>query len=267
MSKNQLYVHHHLGLGDHFHCNGLIRYLSKKKFKREKIIVFAKRNYKAMIEFMYRDNKNISVRAIDNDPNIEEEQINIITKKNNYKIIKVGFDYFVKQSKSKKKMTIDMIFYKQLKIPFKYRFKYSYWKRDKKRENNLYKKLVKNKNYAFVHDDPSRNFLIKNDFINPSLQIIRNSSKVNIFDYGKILEKAKEIHVMESSIRCMLETLNTGKSKHFLYDFVGGPWKSMPFKVKSKQWRGTIKNWKLIKVNYKEKNSFQKIINKIFNNF
>ena len=49
-------------------------------------------------------------------------------------------------------------------------------------------------------------------------QIIRNSYSHSIFDYSEIIENSKEIHVMESSARCMLEYLNTEKSKHYLYN-------------------------------------------------
>ena len=33
MSK-KIYILHHLGLGDHFHCNGVVRFLLKEKYNR-----------------------------------------------------------------------------------------------------------------------------------------------------------------------------------------------------------------------------------------
>ena len=30
MKKEKILIYHHLGLGDHFNCNGLVRYLYKK---------------------------------------------------------------------------------------------------------------------------------------------------------------------------------------------------------------------------------------------
>ena len=29
-NKNKILIYHHLGLGDHFHCNGIVRTLYKK---------------------------------------------------------------------------------------------------------------------------------------------------------------------------------------------------------------------------------------------
>ena len=83
--------------------------------------------------------------------------------------------------------------------------------------------------------------------ISKEFQIIKNSYEYRIFDDSKIIENAKEIHVMESSARCMLEYLNTENSKHFLYNFIDGPWKSMPFKIESKRWKRTIKKLEINK--------------------
>ena len=96
-----------------------------------------------------------------------------------------------------------------MKSRYSKRFEFTYWKRDLIEEENLYNKLVKKENHAFVHDDQSRDFVIKDENISDNLQIIRNSNEYSIFDYSKIIENAKEIHVMESSTRCMLEYLNT----------------------------------------------------------
>ena len=64
----------------------------------------------------------------------------------------------------------------------------------------------------------------------------------------------------------MMETLNTNKAKHFLYDFKGGPWKSIPFINKNKKLIGSKKNWKFIKVKFQnnKKNFFKKL--KFFSN-
>ena len=183
------------------------------------------------------------------------DDVNSHLKKNDI-FEKIGFEYFVK-NKDKNK-TIDMLFYEQHKIDYSKRFELTYWKRDYESEDKLYNLLVKKKDYVFIHDDPGRGFIIKNDTINEKFQIIRNSYDYNIFDYAKILENAKEIHVMESSIRCMIEFLNTENSLHYLYNFVGGPWKSMPFYNSQNRMIGSIKNWKIVKLNFK-KNFFQKL--------
>ena len=74
---------------------------------------------------------------------------------------------------------------------------------------NLFKlAIVKNENFIFVHDDPSREYNITLDFDG---QIIRSHEHPEflIFDFVKILKKAKEIHVMYSSFFALLETTDT----------------------------------------------------------
>ena len=257
--KNRIFIYHHLGLGDHFHCNGVVRFLLKKKYKNKQVNLFAKKKYKKMIEFMYRDLENLKIIPVSNNEKLEFQNIKSIVKKDDI-LEKIGFDYFEQNKDSKK--TIDMIFYKQYKINYSNKKKLTYWKRDKKLEDKLFKKLIKSSNYIFIHDDPKRNFYIPNPKSISKYQIIRNSYKYQIFDYSKILENAKEVHVMESSIRCMMEHLNTNKVKLYLYNFTNGPWKSIPYYDKYNNIVGSVKNWKIINMQIPKKKSF---IKKIFN--
>ena len=254
--SNDVFIYHHLGLGDHFHCNGVVRFLLKKKYPNKKIRLFAKSKYSEMVEFMYRDVENLEVIPINNDEKKELDNVNSYISENDI-VEKIGFDFFLK-NKNKNK-TIDMIFYEQFNIEYSKRFELTYWKRDFEKETQLFEKLVKKDEYVFVHDDPDRGFVISDKNINSKFQIIRNSYEYDIFDYSKILENAKEIHVMESSIRSMVEFLDTKNSSHYLYNFVNGPWKSMPFYNEKKEIVGSVKNWKIIDLNFKKKNFFQKL--------
>tara|TARA_Y100000590_G_C15622628_1_gene978189 strand:- start:379 stop:1170 length:792 start_codon:yes stop_codon:yes gene_type:complete len=259
--SNNVFILHHLGLGDHFHCNGVVRFLIKNKYLQKKIKLFAKKKYHTMVKFMYRDIEDLEVISISNDEKKEIDEINNYISKNDI-IEKIGFDYFLK-NKNKDK-TIDMIFYEQFNIDYSKRFELTYWKRDYIKEEKLYNKLVKKENYAFVHDDHGRDFVIKDENISRDAQIIRNSNEHSIFDYSKIIEKAKEIHVMESSIRCMLEYLNTKNSKHFLYKFKSDKRGSIPFYNNKNEIVGSSKEWKIIDINNIKKNN---IMTKIKNYF
>ena len=107
MSK-KIYILHHLGLGDHFHCNGVVRSLLKEKYKDTKVILFAKQKYLKMVQFMYRDLHNLKVISISNDEKKEQEEINSYLNEED-KIERIGFDYFLKNKHKNK--TIDMLFY------------------------------------------------------------------------------------------------------------------------------------------------------------
>ena len=70
---------------------------------------------------------------------------------------------------------------------------------------------------------------------------------------------------MESSARCMLEYLNRNNCENFLYDFVGGPWKTVPHFNKNNEIIRSSKKWKFIKIDYLPKKPFYKKITKVFN--
>ena len=255
--SNNVFIYHHLGLGDHFHCNGVVRFIINHQHKNKKFKLFAKSKYYEMVKFMYRDIEDLKIIEISNNEEQEKDEIESYIKDGDI-LEKIGFDYFLKNKNQNK--TIDMLFYEQFNIEYSRRFELTYWKRDHEKENRLYDLLVNNPNYIFVHDDPSRGFTIPEKLLSKNYQIIKNSYEYSIFDYCKIIENAKEIHVMESSARCMMEYLNTSRAAHFLYDFVGGPWKSIPFYNQKKEIIGSVKKWKIININFKKKNFLQKFL-------
>ena len=162
-------------------------------------------------------------------------------------LIKIGHEFLYKNFKLINKIyTCDMLFYKQMDIPYKIRHEGTFWKRNKLKENKLYNKLIKSKKYAFIHDDPSRGFVIDDKVVSKGLSILRNSNKVNILHYGKILENASEIHLMESSIRCMIESLKIKSKKNNIYRFINGFYKSIHFieikKLLEVKLNGSLKN-------------------------
>ena len=132
--NKQVYIYHHLGLGDHFHCNGVVRFLLNEKYKDFKVKLFAKKKYFEMVKFMYRDLINLEIIPITNDEKKEKEEIETIINDTD-NIEKIGFDYFLK-NKDKGK-TIDMLFYEQYNIDYSKRFELTYWKRDLIKERKL----------------------------------------------------------------------------------------------------------------------------------
>ena len=219
--KNKIFIFHHLGLGDHFHCNGIVRALYKKHISKKKIYLIVQKPYSYMVEEMFSDLKKLKYKIIklNKQKNNENEIVQQIVKNKNFNLIKIGHEYLYKNFKLINKIySCDMLFYKQMGIPYKIRHEGSFWIRNKLKENKLYNKLIKSKKYAFIHDEPPRGFVIDDKVVSKGLSILRNSNKVNILHYGKILENASEIHLMESSIRCMIENLKIKSKKNYIYN-------------------------------------------------
>ena len=256
----KIFIHQHLGLGDMILCNGLIRHMLSFTSRNDKIFLFCKNIHYQAIKFMYRDEKKINLISINNNRN-ENNQINKILnkQKRNYELIKIGHEFYQPTSNlnhdKENLWPCDIIFYKQFNIPFEYRFNKCYWKRDLKKEKKVFKTLVgKNKNYIFLHDDPKRNLFIDTKKINKKYKIIKNDYKYSIFDYGLILENAKELHLMESSFRQLVETLDTKKSKMYLYKGRGGDHSINLYNKNINKWVGTSKRWIVINDSIMQKN-------------
>ena len=274
-----IYVHQHSRLGDMILCNGLIRILSKK-YSNNYLNIFCRSRHIKLIRFMYRDQKKIKLIPLNENNKLKNEKLlmkyegkfieNYLKKKNIKKdrIITIGFEHYHNTKNlnpdKKRPWPCDIVFYKQFNIPFKKRFTETYWQRNKILEKRLYNKLIKRKEkYIFVHDDPGRNIFINNNFFNKNIKkIIKNDIKENIFNYGYLLENASEIHIMESSIRQIIEVLKIKTKKLYLYKGRGGEHDIDLYNDKLKKFIGTSKKWKIIKNGIVFKKN-QKIMNKI----
>ena len=219
----KLAIHHHLGLGDHLDCNGMVRYILKNS-DFDKICVFSKSNYYEMIEYMYRDNPDISVVKIDKSLN-ENQQVFEYVKNNEFEhFLRVGFENYPFLKEHLYDKNCWEFFYDQVKIPYSARIDYFYFERDNKQEQRVYEKLnPKNKPFIFVHDDESRGFKVdRKHFVDSKLETVENDVTENIFYFTKILEEAEEIHCMESSFKSLID-LYAKTDKIFYHDFRNQP--------------------------------------------
>ena len=251
----KVYIYHHLGLGDHISCNGLVRTIVNKN-KNNIYYLFCKNSLADTIRFMYRDLGNIKVKPIKSIHADKEIEKYLLKLKNKSKIIKIGFQnynkIYAKINLKNNPVTYDMVFYKQMGINYKNRFTNCYWKRNKKEENRVYRKLIKNpkKKYLFVHDEPSLDYKIDQSFFSKGYEVIKNDKNEILFNLAKVLENASELHLMESSIRNMAESLDLKAKNKFLYIWRR---KDMAprYDYKQKKIIGSRKNWKIIFTNPK----------------
>lgn len=201
------YVYHHLGLGDHIICNGLVRHFAKKF---DKLSLFCKPHNYENVSYMYRDNKNIIVLPIGEDLDV----IKYINKNNIDKnTIRVGFEK-INDCGTK---TFDECFYTSIGLPFDIRFNEFYLERNVELENNIFNTLnPNNEKYIFIHGSIDKNKIRKD------LKIIPNPIEYKIFDLLTLIENAEEIHLMESSIKCLINSVQINKPKIFYHNYVRG---------------------------------------------
>ena len=91
--NNELHLHHHLGLGDHMDCNGLVRFfLATGDYDR--INLFVKSTYYNMIKTMYSDESRINLVKIDVNKDEDQQVFEYVKKSGNTNLLRVGHENY-----------------------------------------------------------------------------------------------------------------------------------------------------------------------------
>lgn len=231
--KKKYYIYHHLGLGDHIICNGLVRELCKKDGD---YFLFVKTHNSENVEFMFRDIKNLKLIKVGND----SEVINHIQKYPK-EVLKIGHENlnFIKNFYSCK---WDDAFYKQMNVDFEKRWSSFYFLRDHEIESELYELLNENdEDYCLIHNKDSQGIdRINYERIDPNLKkiFLDKIPGYILFHYPLLIEKAKEIHCIDSSFKHLVDSVNTN-SKLFYH-------KNYLQRYSENDEHNHIKNWIII---------------------
>ena len=91
-------------------------------------------------------------------------------------------------------------------------------KRDDKREGDLFRRIDPRGDYVFLHDDAR--FKIDHKRVG-GLQVVSPIAGLtsNIFDYCLLIEKAREIHVIDSSFMFLIDLLPDFGQKLFIHRY------------------------------------------------
>jgi hypothetical protein len=199
------YIYHHLGLGDHIICNGLVREYSKQF---SEIIIFCKQHNYESVSFMFSDLKNL--RILIGDDNYVLNYLRTIPEQN---IIRIGYTGY---NWGNLNLNFERTFYFQAGLDFNKRWDSFKLIRDKNKEIQLFNVFgFKEKEYIFVHQDKERNFLIDNKYLkNKKIIFMEKGLTLNIFDYLYLIENATEVHVIESCLAFIIDSLQLQEDKN-----------------------------------------------------
>lgn len=194
---NKILIHHHLGLGDHIVCNAIVR---KIYSKNESVTLAVKPHNLISVQSLYKDT-NIDFLVG------EDHEIESLYEK--YDVLRIGFE-------NCNEFNWERSFYKQMNIDYAERYTNFYIQRNFQAEKQLEDQLNLPNEFAFC------NTLYSGGEI--SMKIKSSLSKIylskitdNIFDWIGVLEKATEIHTIDSSIFHLVKQLNLNSKKYF-YD-------------------------------------------------
>ena len=138
-------IHHHLGLGDHFICNGLVNYLISYNPKTKFSLACKEHNFPT-VSSMYKHCVNLEVCSVRVDSEVE----NIY---HNYdQVYRAGFEGIQDEKHWEEGL------YESVGIPFSARWNYCLFPRDYAKEQQLFNNLTNGKDY---NNESKRNSLYK----------------------------------------------------------------------------------------------------------
>lgn len=209
----ETYIYHHLGLGDHIIMNGYVRMLCDYY---DRVFLFCKpKNIRNVIK-MFRDEKKIKFLAFED--NGVRNYMNIF-KHNEYKIIGHTPSFFKKLDDPSNHETFDVLFYKTQNVDPNIKWNNFYYLRNKESEKKAFVKynLNEDEEYVFIHDSNDRKI---NRNVPKNIRIIKpNNIEVDIFDHLMIIEKAKEVHVMNSSFMNLIDCIQLRQDGLFYHEY------------------------------------------------
>jgi hypothetical protein len=222
-AKTKAFIYHHLGLGDHFWCNGAVRYLATSY---DEVTVVVKRNNEAVVRSMYLDDPSIKFYVINDDIDlypfvVRKEYL----ESQGYTVFSCGYHVTHKEQAI---YDFPYSFYDDLNIPRDVRTNYFYVAHYNESTELL--KLIKEvvSEYILIHQkssqksidiysklqtaypntlilDINENHYTKEHKFYDIAQLVVNQPMIL---YKEIAEHAKEIHCLESSFYCFASHLD-----------------------------------------------------------
>jgi hypothetical protein len=223
-------------MGDHILCNAIVRTYAEKYTR---VYLFVKPQNISNVAYMYRDLKNFKPIALDD---AQTKFFMRINPDNKYLIVGITLEWF-KKLDNKEFETFDHGFYVAADVPFEHKWNKFYFQRDIEKEKDTYYNklgLKDNENFIFMHDDPKNGRVINETYISKNDKIIKpiDYLDIGVFDFLYTIEKAKEIHCMDSSFSCLIDTIQLRNDNLFMHSYVRKDNSPSPkFKLK----------WKIIK--------------------
>jgi len=186
-------IYHHLGLGDHFICNGLVRELIQKQNATH---LFVKHHNSETVSQMYEDT---ILRLIP----VSGDQEVIDSVKMNDLGVQIGFHNLNQHD------PFDQQFYKLANVPFEKRWTSFKVNRHPKKESELIYNLKLPPKFALLHEDESRGYKIDKNKINLPIVKLHPIQGFTMIDWLGAADLAEEIHVIDSSFMFLLDSVET----------------------------------------------------------
>lgn len=198
-----MYIYHHLGLGDHISCHGIVRHYCENE---SEIKLFVKEHNLQNVKRMYKDIKNLEY--IVGDDNFVKD---FLRRNQVGKLLKIGFEQLNSTE------NFEYQFYKLAGLPIEYKYSKFYIDRDFEKEKSVFETLnLEDNNYLFVH---SGGYKLKDNFFENNIRIVEPIG-YGFFDWMYTIENSKQIHCIDSSFICLIDCMETKNIPLFNHRYV-----------------------------------------------
>jgi hypothetical protein len=231
-----LVFHHHTSLGDHFICNAIVHIYAEQLCER--LHLPCHKRYYETISCLYQDFENIIVHPFNDDWATLEQEMFPWAKEKEWPVTRIGFEnvYYRKLQRVNSPaeffaVNFDRQFYEQANILFKERYEKFILPKEIPGVDEVYDKLTESeKDYIIVHRNSSAEEDYPIDLWNwrrnqigsvPDIKVIdiKVGQTTNMLSYMKLIENAKEIHCVNSSFFCLVDSVCMKiKPKLFYHD-------------------------------------------------
>lgn len=194
---DRVLVYHHLGLGDHFVCNGMVRFMADALSCKRLYLPVKSFNLGTIFQ-MYSDDPRIVPLSVVSDadvPLLPEVSADV-------PVVRVGFEKC-------RPNDWDVSFYDSIGLSYDIRWSHFKVNRDPVREKLLdsYFGLSPKDKFVLIHEDSSvGTFPIK---VDTDLRVIKvKKVSDSLIDWCGLIERAEEVHCIDSSFVHLAQSMN-----------------------------------------------------------
>ncbi len=194
-------------------CHGIVREYAKRY---DRVGLFSLPHNHTSVAFMYRDLSNLTVISANETKTTELIKNNSSSGGLGYDEVKIiGFEYLDRTSNEQ----LEKQFYKIADVALTKKWDSFFVERDFEKELALFERVAPKNNYVFLHEDAPRNYRIERQLIDKKYKIFEPAPNFteNVFDYCTIIERADEIHVIDSSFMFLIDCLDYTNPKQKLF--------------------------------------------------
>lgn len=191
----KIIIYPHLGIGDHFTCNGLIHILSELY---DEVYLICKNYTVPTITHLYENYPKFKIVSIDNEP----EDVISYSSSNNIPVLKIGFEYTDPNNFEKS-------FYAQYGIDLEEKYNRFRLPTNLEKSKLFYLDTIEKlgTDFIFVHDlSTAGHYELKIDSVLPRY-IVNKEDTLDILDYVHTISNASEIHFINSGLYPLISLL------------------------------------------------------------